>query len=72
MTEIGKLLVASGLILCAVGSLLWLAGHWQLPLGRLPGDINVERPNFRFHFPIVTCLLVSAAVTLILWLLRKR
>jgi Protein of unknown function (DUF2905) len=72
MMELGKMLLAAGLILCAVGGLLWLAGHWHLPFGRLPGDIKIERPNFRFYFPIATCLLVSAVVTLIVWLLRRR
>jgi hypothetical protein len=72
MMELGKMLLAAGLILCAVGGLLWLAGHWNLPFGRLPGDIKIERPNFKFYFPITTCLLVSIVVTLIVWLLRKR
>ena len=72
MMELGKWLVAAGLVLSAVGGLLWLAGHWQLPLGRLPGDIRIERQSFRFYFPVVTCLLLSALVTVVVWLLRKR
>jgi hypothetical protein len=70
--EIGKLLLIAGLVLCAVGGLLWLAGHWNLPFGRLPGDIRVEKPGFKFYFPLATCLLLSALVTLVVWLLRKR
>jgi hypothetical protein len=72
MMEIGKLLLIAGLVLCAVGGLLWLAGHWNLPFGRLPGDIRVEKPGFKFYFPLATCLLLSALVTLVVWLLRKR
>jgi len=70
MQDIGKFLVIAGLILAAVGALLWsgLGKGW---LGRLPGDINYSKDNFSFHFPIVTCLLVSAVLTLILWLFRK-
>lgn len=71
MTELGKWLLIAGLMLTAVGGLLWLAGHWQWPLGRLPGDFHLERPNFKFYFPLTTCLLLSALLTLILWLLRK-
>lgn len=72
MTDLGKLLVVGGLILAAVGALLWVAGHFHWPLGRLPGDIRVERPGFRFYFPLTTCLLLSALLTLILWWLRRR
>jgi hypothetical protein len=70
MMETGKMLLIAGLVLCAAGGLLWLAGYWQLP--RLPGDIKIERPNFSFHFPLTTCLLISAVLSLILWLLRRR
>jgi hypothetical protein len=70
MTELGKFLVIAGLILAAVGALLWsgLAKGW---LGRLPGDIHYNKGNFSFYFPILTCLLFSALLTLILWLFRK-
>jgi hypothetical protein len=59
-------LVVLGLVLAAVG-LLW---RWigPLKLGRLPGDIVVEHGNFTFYFPIATGLLVSIALTLILWI----
>ena len=61
-----------GLGVAGLGALIWLAGKSGLPLGSLPGDIRIERANFKFYFPVVTCLLISAALTLILWLLRKR
>lgn len=62
------LIIAGGVILLA--GLLW---PWlsKLPFGRLPGDLLIERPNFTFFFPITSTLLVSALVSLILWLLRR-
>jgi hypothetical protein len=60
-----RLLILIGLILLVVG----LAWPWlsKLPLGRLPGDIIVERENFRLYFPITTGLLVSLVLSLLLW-----
>jgi hypothetical protein len=66
---IGRWLVAAGLVLVVVGVLWpWLGA---LGLGRLPGDIVIERGNFSFYFPIVTCLAVSLIVSLILWFLNR-
>jgi len=70
MNEMGKLLVVAGLILAAAGALLW-SGYGRGWVGRLPGDIHYSRGHFSFYFPIVTCLLVSAIMTLVLWLFRK-
>ncbi|QGZ42457.1 Protein of unknown function (DUF2905) [Pseudoduganella flava] len=62
-------LIVLGLALLAVG----LAWPWlrKLPLGRLPGDIHVVREGFSFHFPIVTCLVISVIVSLVIWFLRR-
>ena len=70
MTDLGKLLVIAGLLLVAVGALLWsgLGKGW---FGRLPGDIHYTKGNFQFYFPLVTCLIVSIVLTFILWLFRK-
>ncbi|HVO19571.1 MAG TPA: DUF2905 domain-containing protein [Anaeromyxobacter sp.] len=70
---LGKLLLAVGLSTAALGGILLLADRvpW-LRLGRLPGDLSVERPGFRLYFPLATSLLVSAALTLVLWLLSRR
>ena len=70
MHEMGKLLVVVGLVLVAVGVLLWsgLGRGW---LGRLPGDIHYTRGNFSFYFPVVTCLVLSVVLTLLLWLFRR-
>ncbi|MGH8565532.1 MAG: DUF2905 domain-containing protein [Gammaproteobacteria bacterium] len=64
-----RTLIILGAILLVAG-LLW---PWilKLGLGRLPGDIVIERDGFRFYFPIVTGLLVSLVVSAVLWLLRR-
>lgn len=63
-------------MLIAVGVIVVLAGiFWpwlsKLPLGRLPGDIVVEKPGFTFYFPITTMVLVSLVISLLLWLFRR-
>jgi hypothetical protein len=68
--ELGKLLVWAGIALALVGALLWFAPHvpW---LGRLPGDLRIERPGFRLYVPITTSIALSIALTLILNLLAR-
>ena len=63
----GLLLVVVGLGVAALGGLVWLG----VPLGRLPGDIAVERDGFSFYVPITTSVLVSGAFMLVSWLLRR-
>jgi uncharacterized membrane protein len=70
VNELGKFLIIAGLSLVVIGVLFW-AGFGKNWLGRLPGDINYSKDNFSFHFPIVTCLIFSAILTLLLWLFRK-
>ncbi|MGB7767946.1 MAG: DUF2905 domain-containing protein [Verrucomicrobiia bacterium] len=70
MNDLGKFLVIAGLLPVAVGALLW-SGFGKGWLGRLPGDVNYSKGDFSFHFPIVTCLILSAILTLLLWLFRK-
>jgi hypothetical protein len=70
MSELGKWLFVAGVVLALVGLLLW-SGFGRGWLGRLPGDIYYSRGNFSFHFPLVTCLLLSLLLTLIWWLFRK-
>jgi hypothetical protein len=64
---VGPLLVVVGLVVAAVGGLVWLG----VPLGRLPGDIAVERDGFSLYVPITTSVLVSGAFILVSWLLRR-
>jgi hypothetical protein len=64
-----KWLIAIGLFLLVLG-LAWPLID-QLGLGRLPGDIVIERDNFRFYFPIVTCVLASVVFSAIVWLVNR-
>jgi hypothetical protein len=65
----GWVLVIVGLVLAGIG-LIWVLAPGLPPLGRLPGDIVVERPNSRFYFPIVTCIVISVVLSLVMWLIR--
>ncbi|MDN9010213.1 DUF2905 domain-containing protein [Brevibacillus laterosporus] len=65
----GKTLVVIGVVLIIVG-LLWQVGGRFLNLGRLPGDIVVEKENFRFYFPVVTCIIISVVLSLIMYVIR--
>ena len=64
-----RILIVLGLLLIVLG----LAWSWvrRLPLFKLPGDIVIERPGFQFFFPITTMLLVSLAISIIAWILRR-
>ncbi len=69
LSELGRIVLVMGLVLVVVGLLLMIAG--KVPwLGRLPGDITIQRGNFRFYFPLVTCLLLSLLLTLLFRLFR--
>ena len=66
---VSRTLIIIGVILVIVGlAWPWLA---RLGLGRLPGDIVIERENFRFYFPVTTAILISVIISLVFWLLRK-
>jgi hypothetical protein len=64
-----RFLIAVG-ILCILAGLGW---RWltRIPFGRLPGDIHIVRDGFNFHFPIVTCIVISVVVSALLWFLRR-
>ena len=64
------MLVVLGLV-SAGGGAIWLLAPYIPWLGKLPGDIAVERPHFRFYFPVVTCIVLSLLLTGILWLVRS-
>ena len=64
-----RLLIILGLLIAVAGILWpWLS---KLPIGRLPGDLVIERPGFKFFFPITTMIIISVIVSVILWLMRK-
>lgn len=67
---LGKLLIVVGLVLVIAGVALQLAG--KVPwLGRLPGDISIQRENFSFYFPVTTCIVLSVVLSLLFWLFRR-
>ena len=70
MRELGKLLVLFGGVIMISGLALW-SGFGSGWLGRLPGDIRIERGNSVFYLPIVTCLIVSIVLSLILSFFRR-
>ncbi len=69
MEEMGKLLAVVGVLLALIGVILWKFGG-RIPLGHLPGDIYIQRPGFTFYFPLMTCILLSLAMTLLMRLFR--
>jgi hypothetical protein len=68
--ELGKTLLAIGVVLVVAGLFLISGAKLRFRLGRLPGDIAYHGRNGSFYFPIVTCILLSAALTLILWVVN--
>jgi hypothetical protein len=68
----GRLLIYAGILLVIVGLVILLGERMGIRLGRLPGDIRIEGRRGGFYFPIVTCLLVSAVLSLVAWLFNRR
>jgi hypothetical protein len=66
--ELGKWMIFGGLIVAAIGGLLFIGGRLPLRLGRLPGDIAIEGQRGSFYFPVVTCILLSVVFTVVMWL----
>jgi hypothetical protein len=71
MNGLGRPLIIVGLLLVAIGLMISLAPKLPTWLGRLPGDISIKRENFSVHFPVVTCLIISAILSFIMWLFKK-
>ena len=70
MAGLGKFLILLGVLLVVLGLIVSFAP--KIPwLGRLPGDIVIRRESFSFYFPLATCLLISAILTLVLYLFRR-
>ena len=69
--DIGKIIIFIGLLLVVVG-FVYMVGN-KLPfIGKLPGDIAIERKDYSFYFPITTCIIISIMLSFILWLFNKR
>ena len=71
MNELGKLLAVFGVVLVVLGLLLAGLGRTHLPLGHLPGDIYYRGKNGTFYFPLTTCILLSAVLSAILYLINR-
>ncbi len=67
--EIGRVTLILGVVLVAVGGLLYFGGKLPFRLGRLPGDIFYQGKHGSFYFPIVTCIAISVVLTLIFWVI---
>lgn len=70
MAPFARSLILLGLSIAAFGAILWLFSGVPF-IGRLPGDIYVQRGNFTFYFPVVTCIVISIVVSLIFALMRR-
>jgi len=70
MSDLGKLIFATGCIIAAIGLFIWIFGGKKVG-GFLPGDIYIDKGNFKFYFPIATCILLSIVLTIILSLFKK-
>lgn len=71
MENIGKLILGLGVTLVVLGLCVWLLGDRLTWFGRLPGDIVIERPNFRFYFPLTTMIILSLALSLIVSIISR-
>jgi len=70
MAGLGKVLILFGIILVVVGVVFSLAG--KVPwFGHLPGDMYIQRERYTFYFPLTTCLLISAIISLVLYFFRR-
>jgi hypothetical protein len=70
--DLGRTLIAIGAILVIAGLLITLGARLPFRLGRLPGDIVVRGKHSLFYFPLMTCLLLSLALSIVIWLAGKR
>jgi hypothetical protein len=68
--ETGKILIVLGIALAGVGALLAFSGKLPFRLGRLPGDIVYQGRNGSLYFPVVTCILLSALLSLLMWVVN--
>ncbi|PYK56004.1 MAG: DUF2905 domain-containing protein [Verrucomicrobia bacterium] len=70
MREMGKFVAIIGVVIALVGLMMW-GGFMPKWLGRLPGDIRIEREHTAFYFPIVTCIILSILISLLLSIFRR-
>lgn len=70
MQQFAKILILAGAVLMLIGIVLFFGKHIPF-IGRLPGDIHIDRPNFKFYFPITTCIILSILLSLILYIISR-
>jgi hypothetical protein len=71
MEHTGKILIFTGVLLIIAGVIVYFAGDKLSWLGHLPGDINIRKENMRIFIPITTMILISAVLSLVLYIIRK-
>ncbi len=71
MEQTGKIILIIGILLTGLGLLIYFAGNKFSWFGHLPGDILIEKKDFRLYAPITSMLLVSMVISLVIWLVRK-
>jgi len=70
--SLGRMLIALGLLVAALGVVVSIGERLPIRLGRLPGDIVIRGKHSVFYFPLVTCLLISVILSLVLWIINRR
>ena len=70
-SETGKWIIGAGVIIIVIGIVIYFFHDKLNWIGRLPGDIRIEKENFKFYFPITTMILLSLLGTIIIWVIRK-
>lgn len=70
MEKAGKAIIVVGIFVIVAGIIVWFCGDKLRWFGRLPGDIRVEKEDFRFYMPVTTMILASILLSAILWLIR--
>lgn len=71
MERLGKTVVLIGALILVAGLIIWFLGDKLRFLGNLPGDIRIERENYRIYIPVTTMILVSIVLTLIMWVIQR-
>jgi hypothetical protein len=70
--SLGRMLIGLGLLIVVIGVVVTIGERLPIRLGRLPGDIVIRGKNSTFYFPLVTCLLISAVLSLVMWVINRR
>lgn len=71
MERIGKSIILIGIFIVIAGVIIWLWGDKLKWLGKLPGDIRIEKENFSFYMPITTMIIISVVISAMLWLIKQ-